>query len=387
MPILSRGDQFRTIKNFDVRGQLPVGVYIAQYEMGEYVLSKRSEYAMPEKVYGNNFEFSERVMKTFGEIGKGMGVLLSGPKGSGKTLTAKMICNISGLPVIAVMNPYHGAEFSGFLESIGTKCIVFIDEIEKIYSDGDDRNGLLQILDGSASTRHLFLLTSNADDIGEFFEGRPGRIRYHKKYELPDNEMLSRIIDDSDLSDELKNGIKAHLPFLGEISPDAIMSIIEECRIHNEVPSNFISFFNVSNCWEMKYDVYVQTKIWKPTNPDYIFDVSSDLYALNQKNKTIGRIEEGKRSKIHMVDMEMTIRSCYPFRGNPEEMDETDLLVSEEVHEQIQDMERRAYANRSIRIDEIEKIWFDCGVLTINKKDGDVFRFVRTKKSEFTFTK
>jgi len=62
---------------------------------------------------------------------KNLGVIFNGLKGTGKTLSAKLLCNALNLPVVIVQHPYEG--LVNFLQSLCFECIVFIDEADIHY--------------------------------------------------------------------------------------------------------------------------------------------------------------------------------------------------------------------------------------------------------------
>ena len=66
---------------------------------------------------------------------KNLGVIFNGLKGTGKTLSAKLLCNALDLPVVIVQYPYEG--LVNFLQSLCFECIVFIDEAEKTFKKGE----------------------------------------------------------------------------------------------------------------------------------------------------------------------------------------------------------------------------------------------------------
>ncbi len=63
-----------------------------------------------------------------------MGVLLNGVKGTGKSVTAKLICNElkNFLPIIIVDKAYEG--LPQFISKIQQEVIIFIDEFEKVFT-------------------------------------------------------------------------------------------------------------------------------------------------------------------------------------------------------------------------------------------------------------
>ena len=78
-------------------------------------------------------EFFDRIQKTwdsapFVKGQKNLGIILNGLKGTGKTIAAKVLSNIMGLPVLIVSNPEDGLQ--NFIQSLCFESIVMIDEAE-----------------------------------------------------------------------------------------------------------------------------------------------------------------------------------------------------------------------------------------------------------------
>lgn len=226
---------------------LPVGNYALNFDdMTGFFLTIKEQFELPKKIYGGT-KFPERILSTYHARGKGMSVLLSGPKGTGKTVDAKLTCNICNMPVITIGEAYTGDQVANFIDEIKTPTIFFIDEFEKVYVEKEKRNFFLTVMDGVSKSRHLFILTSNSDDIGQFFDSRPGRVRYHRHYGGMTDEMIKEVIEDHLVHKEMEEGITEFVMGMSEISIDSLTCIIEECNIHHELPDEFISYFNVKN--------------------------------------------------------------------------------------------------------------------------------------------
>jgi SpoVK/Ycf46/Vps4 family AAA+-type ATPase len=142
-----------------------------------------------EKLYGEIEAITERVLCTFNTVEGNLGVLFSGPKGLGKSLTVRNICKEAlkdGLPVILVKE--HFEKITQFIETICQPAVVVIDEFEKIYLDRnkakkgdlDGQDSLLNLFDTPLEGKKLFLLTCNdIQNLSEYLLNRPGRIHYH----------------------------------------------------------------------------------------------------------------------------------------------------------------------------------------------------------------
>lgn len=293
--------------------KLPSRNYAVMHSsMSGFYLENRESFDLPKKIYGRSL-FPERVLNTYSKMNKGIGVLLSGPKGTGKTVEAKQICVNSQKPVILIGSAFSGPEFQSFIETIETPSIIFIDEFEKVYADTDARNFFLSVMDGVAKSRHLYLLTSNSSDIGEFFSSRPGRVRYHKHYDFLTEELINEIVYDKlENKDHLDTVIQNLIP-LNTLSMDSLVCIIEECNLYDEVPKDFLGFFNV-NSERRKYfnvELHMKQRMIKPS------EYSEDELKLIERaifNYNMYRQESPILLK-HSEEVEVIYKSdfCAPF--------------------------------------------------------------------------
>lgn len=228
--------------------QLPNAVYsvVVHPKTGQLVLTKTQDnFAFGYKIYGMDSKFINHTMKTYENTNDNLGVLLSGVKGSGKTVTAKLIANRLKLPVLVIPANYKEA-LPNFINEIKQDIIVFIDEYEKIYYQ--DPGALLTVMDGVLNNgfRRVFLLTTNDLAINVNMIQRPGRIRYLKKYEDLGLDIITEIVDDMLVHPELRDTTIEFISTLDIITVDIVISIIEEVNIHKEDPKEFEGFFNIA---------------------------------------------------------------------------------------------------------------------------------------------
>jgi len=224
---------------------------------GELYLSQiLNKFDFSYKVYGIETDFINRVEKTYNNTKSNLGILLNGIKGTGKTVTAKQICNKLDLPVIIIHTRYDG--ISNFINNIQQNVIIFVDEYEKIY-DGKDHS-VLTIMDGALDNgfRRVFLLTTNELYINPNMIQRPGRIRYLKKYTNLSVEAINEIIDDKLIHLEHKSSIIDFILQLETITVDVVKAIVDEVNIHNENPKVFKGIFNIQML-DPRFNVYKTT--------------------------------------------------------------------------------------------------------------------------------
>lgn len=176
-----------------VHNSLPVGNYVVKELRGKYYLSTADEFVLPTRFYGKHDRYVSRVMDKFTRHHASVGVLLSGTKGSGKSLLAKSLsakCAAQGMPTLMVNERHIGDDFVHFLQSIDQPCVVIFDEFEKVYSY-EEQAALLTMFDGTMSSKKLWILTCNhLHNVNEFMINRPGRVHYRIEYSTLDDDFI-----------------------------------------------------------------------------------------------------------------------------------------------------------------------------------------------------
>lgn len=196
------------------------------------------------KIYGLETSLIERTLRYYHNTNTGnLGVLLNGIKGTGKTVTAKIIANKLEKPVILVTQHFDGAE--DFINSIPQDIVVFIDEYEKIYQKSHD---LLTIMDGALNSlfRRVFLMTTNSLYIDSNLLDRPSRVRYLQTFSNLSPDVVEEIVDDILIHTEHKTDTIKYISTLEIITVDIVKAVVNEVNIHNESPNEFKTVFNVT---------------------------------------------------------------------------------------------------------------------------------------------
>lgn len=209
--------------------------------------------SLPNKIYTTEDEdkFIHRIIKYFNErCENNLGVLLTGLKGSGKTLMSKQLAVKANLPIIVVDPAFRARDLNDFFLKFNQPVVVLFDEIEK-NSYCWDTNDLLPFLDGvQKSGKRLVIMTCNDDsDLSDCMKDRCGRIRYTRNFEGISDEMIKTIvydfIENTDIyKDKLADYIISH------ISVHSFDNIISFCNeiVAEDYPEDFdevIKYMNI----------------------------------------------------------------------------------------------------------------------------------------------
>lgn len=249
--------QVRFGPSIDTPKKLPKGVYRLDYDnrKEEYFLVKKPDFKLPPRLFGDH-SITQRWLKSYETYGK-TGILLTGPAGTGKTITAVKFCVESELPVI-IIDEAHVNGVLNFLSNpeLGN-CIIFIDEFEKIYNR-DEQNIFLSILDGQYPSDLIFLFTINDNDkVNDFLKNRLGRVKFKSEYNYLTEAEAIEIIDDLLVNKSYKEELISEIIELGIITVDILINIIREINLHEVSPKEIIKILNLYPV-EKFYTLYIE---------------------------------------------------------------------------------------------------------------------------------
>lgn len=326
--------------DFSTIDRLPLGIYNVGLTMEGWYLEKYAdEFTFDYKIYGLETEFCEHVIKTFENTTGNLGIMLTGTKGTGKTVTAKLLANAFKLPVIIVKD--MGSSNQGMIEyfsSFNFDSILFFDEFEKNFSNEDST--ILQIMDGvyNIGYRKIFLLTTNQMTVNENLVGRPSRIRYVKKFGNLDLKTVREYLDDNLKVKEAYQDLVNYIDTLSISTIDILKSIVNEVNIHGiDGLTKAKEFFNVSTL-EYHYSTYYASINYNvfidPTNkdkysiknflrdvdhhcnpmpyPDFMKDLSPEKY--NEDQKKIAENWNEYRKRNFSIDYK-SVTSDYKIKN------------------------------------------------------------------------
>jgi hypothetical protein len=248
----------------DIHAMLPAGNYtVKQNPMtGAYFLEHIEDFNSPSKIYGDCLKNTDRVIQTFLSRPNATGVMLTGEKGSGKTLLTKNIAielAKQGIPTIVINAPLFGDQFNTFIQTITQPCAVLFDEFEKTY-DRDQQESILTLLDGVFPTKKLFMLTTNDKyRVDYHMRNRPGRIFYMLDFKGLDTHFIREFCEDNLKNKEYIDKVVNISTLFAEFNFDMLKALVEEMNRYNETPQEALRMLNAKPEFDggAKYDVEV----------------------------------------------------------------------------------------------------------------------------------
>ena len=345
-----------SVKSYD---HIPVGTYRVCANKSGFYLEKTSNLDYNDKVYGNTMARVEKTFNAFKYKDSSLGVLMSGDKGMGKSLCARLMCARAieeGMPVLIIERAYGG--LSSFISSIDQEVCVFFDEFEKTFGAKDDHEGtgldpkteMLSLLDGVSISKNLYILTCNSTYSLDYFLARPGRIHYHFQFKYPSpQEIREYLIDnvkEDKISEEKINSVISY-SYVRKLNYDHLNAICFELNTAEEIYLDDLNIQSDHN--NDRYDVVLTTSMG-------IFNYSFESYEQphigNPNDNRIIKIKDEKRNNIFYIEISF---------GNATTSDGITFDIP----------------IKDIKIDEI---------LNNNYKDIKILSLTMTKREPFSYT-
>lgn len=267
---IRNGNTFKVAddESIDLHEHLPVGNYIVQESMMQGIyLEKVDSFEPIKRVYGDTLKNADRILSTFlDRRGKSTGVMLTGEKGSGKTLLARTLTIEAArrwnIPTIIINSPWTGDKFNKLIQDIDQPCIVLFDEFEKVYDD-DEQESILTLMDGVFPTEKLFILTCNDKwRVDKHMRNRPGRIYYMLDFRGLEEPFIREYCAEN-LRPEYQHHTDkivtiAHL--FSEFNFDMLKAVVEEINRYGDTPQEAVRILNVKP--EFDSGAHYDVKIW-----------------------------------------------------------------------------------------------------------------------------
>lgn len=269
---IRKGNTFRVAPEqaIQIEKHLPVGTYSVKHDDNGLFLDQIDSFEVKGKIYGDAPARAARIINTFLDRPNSTGVLLSGEKGSGKTLLTKIVSVEAaklGIPTLIVNFPYKGDGFNTFIQSIDQPCIVLFDEFEKVYDD-DDQTLALTLLDGVYPSKKLFMLTVNeSHKVNMSMKNRPGRLYYSFEYEGLSMDFIREYCADNLLNMAHMDKLCAISTTFYRFSFDMLKAMVEEMNRYSENAQEVLMVLNAKPQYDGRVYTYDVT-VYDPTGTE-----------------------------------------------------------------------------------------------------------------------
>ena len=283
MKVIQTGDTFQIYDD-----KLPVQTYVVRFSkqtgffLEKYVDMKITE----EKVYGVHTEKVQKVLGSFARSCRSLGVILSGDKGIGKSLFAKMLASDAmkrELPVVVIDTYIPG--IASYLESIDQEVLCMFDEFDKTFGDVQAPDGmappqteLLGLFDGLSGGKKLFVITCNElRKLNEYLVNRPGRFHYHLRFEYPNAQEIQEYMMDK-IPEAMYGEIDSVITFAGRVklNYDCLRAIAFELST-GVTFAEAVKDLNIINMEAEEYNVTIHFKNgYKSTKHEVPLDLYGD---------------------------------------------------------------------------------------------------------------
>lgn len=273
-----------SVDDLKLSKEVPIGVWkLSCAQFVGFFLEETEIKLSHGKIYGDAQNIADHVVDAFEKNNpeKNLGVLFSGEKGLGKTLTTRLILEkfYGKKPIIIISNYING--MTDFMSNF-KGCVILMDEFEKFMggnTDSEDKNSLtkqeslLSIFDGNTScSGNLFLLTvNNTYRLDDNLKSRPGRIRYHYKFASENAAVVRNYCNDNLNNKEIIEDVVATLGGAGFVSMDILSSFVDELnKFPDKKPAEVLKYFNIENENNDENFKVIFKVLWGDTEVTYV---------------------------------------------------------------------------------------------------------------------
>ena len=245
--------------------RIPVGTYTICFSKNiGFYLTTRDDMVVKEKIYGCHLDKARKVLSAFKEFERSLGVIMSGAKGIGKSISAKLIAAealADGMPVIICDRYIPG--IASFIESVEQEVMILFDEFDKAFAKTEDENpqaSMLSLFDGTAIGKKLYVVTCNyLNGLNDYLVNRPGRFHYHFRFDYPDADGIREYLRDKIANDEDRQQIEEVVTFSKKVdlNYDCLRAIAFEIN-HGATFAEAVKDLNIVNIEEERYTLVLR---------------------------------------------------------------------------------------------------------------------------------
>ena len=344
------------VNNENLIDYFPPMIYsIGQDDDGLYLAKRRQQFNEPEKIYGRNNRDKSAIIHEFDRRkGQSSGVLLTGEKGSGKTLLAESVANHyvnKGYPVL-IVDESRPAGMIKMVVQIMDPCVVIFDEFSKNFpiqsNTAPDQQDLLSLFSDSSLKHTLFLVVDN--DIGEvstYLIHRPGRMMFAMNYDYIDKATVRELLDDYGIKGQLRHHLEI---YADQTTFDITQMVTEIAAQYNdgtvESYEAFLSYMDMINVPSLGFMGLTLLRMWDndsntiTPSASMNADDSNDklhYFVFTDNNKDLWVTVFDKRGDIHQLkrvtkeELEQVSENCYMLYTDKSVMELTYTIMPRDI--------------------------------------------------------
>lgn len=256
-----------TDEDIIITDSIPIGVYKYCFHPKKGSWLERSSFnTSHSKIYGDSAKIASHIIKRY-ELNTSkdnFGVLLSGGKGLGKSLTVRLIVEKLKPTVPIIIVDQYSPDLPDFLMEL-KNVVIIMDEFDKfmkgtsnsssndgpIAEDSSDdmtkQESLLSVLDGVGNKlNNLYLLTCNSVSmIDTNLISRPGRIKYHYRFNSISESAIRAYCKDNLEDKSLLEDIIKALGAVLYVSFDIVKALVEELNLFYVSVPEAMEYLNI----------------------------------------------------------------------------------------------------------------------------------------------
>jgi len=220
-----------------------------QPNASEYYLEQKFyTYKTPPKLYGDMQKYVDFYWSSFVKTNFVGGLMLTGQKGSGKTLISSALCNLAigrGMQVVEVTNVQFTPNLLRFLDDLDN-VVLFFDEFGKNFNT-NQQDKMLTLLSNLAGKERIVLITENIPQrISEFIRNRPGRVKYSLHFNKLPLKVVEEYCKEKMVEERFYNDFIAAYKSIVTFQFDHLIAIVDEHLSHPDMEFNeLVSLLNV----------------------------------------------------------------------------------------------------------------------------------------------
>ena len=329
---LSKGGRFMVGKRSNapslpvIHEVLPPGNYMVGFDsdIGFFLQSVEPFKTTP--LYGDISHTRDRIINTFIARPYNTGVMLTGEKGCGKTLLARILSLKMGedysIPTILINSAFNGESFNSFLGSIQQPLCIIFDEFEKTYRKGEDddsggvtkQESILTLFDGVFQQKRMFIITCNDRyGVDSHMLNRPGRFFYSIDYQGLDRNFIVDYCNSNPTNKEHIESVCRTGALFGKFNFDMLQAIVEEMNRYDEQASEVIKFLNTKP--EYSEAILCQVSVRRGKEDLAVLSPHITVSPATQSFKVIIIEDKNRGSEEDLAVSETKSRSTSGFNG------------------------------------------------------------------------